>query len=552
MIKKLVYAVLGFGLCAAVGVTLSLPAYGQVVKGHAAAQQAKPNTSKSAATTTSHSVSGTSGSHTAIKAGSGTGTKPRTTTMTTGSGKSSGTSGTKTATGKSSGTTGSTTTTGKSSGTTGSTGTGKSFGTTGSTTGTGKSFGRGTTGVTAKTGGEGRGGGSYSPVHSRGVPPGGREIHTANGGHATFDRGGRPRDVQARGMDIHHGPGGSRMVVRENPGHVMVVSNRYGHGYISRPYTYRNVEFVHRTYYVNGMAYSRFYRPFAWGGLALNVYAPGAYFASAYYGWAYHPWATPVVYGGWGWAGRPWYGYYGGWFAPYPRYAGPAFWLTDYLVSQTLMAAYQERAAELAAGRMNYAEPMSPAVKDLVAAEVQRQLALENAEASAGAAQTPPDPGSSGVARMLSDGQPHVFVVNSGLDVASTNGECSVTEGDVLQLAGSVQSGAEAACLTVLASKGDDCSKGTVVQVQVADLQEMQNHMRETLDQGLAELQKTQGQGGIPSAPQSAMAAPQQTAYAAIAPPPDPNVSTTLSQQTKEGDQAEQEVLRDPGGRSQL
>lgn len=348
-------------------------------------------------------------------------------------------------------------------------------------------------------------------------------------------------------MDIHHGPGGSRVVVRERPGHVMVVSNRYGHGYIGRPYTYRNMEFVHRTYYVNGVVYSRFYRPYTWRGFALNVYAPGFYFAPAYYGWAYHSWGTPVFYGGWGWAGRPWYGYYGGWFAPYPRYAGPAFWLTDYLVSQTLMAAYQERAAELAAARMSYTDPMSPAVKDLVAAEVQRQLALENAEVSAGAAQTPPDPGSSGVARMLSDGQPHVFVAGNGLDVSSTNGECSITEGDVLQLLRPVPQGAPAADLTVLASKGQDCHRGSAVQVQVADLQDMQNHMRETLDQGLAALQKQQGQGGIPSAPQSAMAAPQQTAYAAIAPPPDPNVSTTLSQQTKEGDQAEQEVLSQSG-----
>jgi hypothetical protein len=131
-------------------------------------------------------------------------------------------------------------------------------------------------------------------------------------------------------------------------------------------------------------------------------------------------------------AGIPWTitGGHDPWSGPGRRHAGPgpAFWLTDYLVSQTLMAAYQERAAELAAARMSYSEPMSPAVKDLVAAEVQRQLALENAEASAGAAQTPPDPGSSGVARMLSDGQPHVFVVSSGLDVTSTNGECSVTE----------------------------------------------------------------------------------------------------------------------------
>ena len=149
------------------------------------------------------------------------------------------------------------------------------------------------------------------------------------------------------------------------------------------------------------------------------------------------------------------------------------------------------------------------------------------------------------------DGQPHVFVVSNGLDAASPDGECSVTEGDVLQVVGSIRSGAPAADLTVLAGKGRDCSKGSVVQVQVADLQEMQNHMRETLDQGLAELKEKQGQGGIPSVPQSGMAAPQQAAYAMIAPPPDPNVSTTLSQQTREADQAEQQVLRD-SGRSQF
>jgi hypothetical protein len=97
-----------------------------------------------------------------------------------------------------------------------------------------------------------------------------------------------------------------------------------------------------------------------------------------------------------------------------------------------------------------------------------------------------------------------------------------------------------------MASKGQDCSKGTAVQVEVADLQEMQNHMRETLDQGLADLQKKQGTGGIPAAPSSALAAPQQTAYATNAPAPDPNVQTELSAQTKEAEQAEQEVLADP------
>ena len=323
-----------------------------------------------------------------------------------------------------------------------------------------------------------------------------------------------------------------------------MVSNRYGHGYVGHPYEYRGVHYVSRTYYVNGVVYNRFYRPYTWGGVALNVYAPGVYYRPAFYGWAYNPWATPVVYGGWGWAGNPWYGYYGAWFTPYPVYAGPAFWLTDYLVAQTLAAAYQERSAELAAAQANFGPPMSADVKNLVAEEVKRQLALENSEAAAGGGQTPPDAGSSGIARMLTDNQPHIFIVSDGIDVTSNSGECFVTEGDVLQLRGAVPPG-QPANLTVMASKGQDCAKGSLVQVQVADLQEMQNHMRETLDQGLGDLQKKQGQGGIPAAPAGSAAAPEKTAYAEIAPPPDPNVKTELAAQTKDADQAEQEVLHE-------
>jgi hypothetical protein len=330
----------------------------------------------------------------------------------------------------------------------------------------------------------------------------------------------------------------------------MVVSNRFGHGYIERPYAYRGVEFVHRTYYVNGVAYVGVYRPFVFGGVALAVYAPPVFFAPAFYGWAYNPWGAPVVYP-WGWAGNPWFGYYGVYFTPYPAYATPALWLTDYMVAQTLQAAYLERAAELANAQAAAAPaPLTPDVKQAIADEVRRQVALENAEASAG--QAPPDPGSSGVARMMADNMPHVFVVSAPLDVTSNVGECPVTEGDVLQLNPGTPPNSPSANLMVLATKGTDCRKGATVSVGVADLQDMQNHMRETIDKGLNELQQKQGQNGLPAAPPSAAKPPVQTAFAAIAPPPDPNVAMELSQQTKEADVAEREVLSQdtaaPGG----
>jgi hypothetical protein len=75
------------------------------------------------------------------------------------------------------------------------------------------------------------------------------------------------------------------------------------------------------------------------------------------------------------------------------------------------------------------------------------------------------------------------------------------------------------------------------------DLQEMQNHMRASIDRGLEELQAHQG--GLPSPPQSAAAPPVEASFAPIAPPADPNVSRELQEQEHQADTAEQEVLNE-------
>jgi hypothetical protein len=351
--------------------------------------------------------------------------------------------------------------------------------------------------------------------------------------------------VRARDMNIHYGPARSRTIVRERLDHSVVVSNRYGHGYIERPYRYRNAAFVRRTYYMNGVAYSRIYQPYRLGGVPLYVYAPGYYYPAPLYSWAYQPWGVPVAYG-WGWAGQPWYGYYGGYFTPYPVYTSASLWLTDYTLAQTLQAAYAERAAELA-NDQTYSAPLPPEVKQQIADEVNRQIALESSEAASGS-QAAPDPGSSGIERMLADGKSHAFVVSSQMYLQSSVGECYVTEGDVLGLMGGAQPDLSNANLIVLARKGNSCPKGSTVRVGIADLQDMQNHMRETIDQGLGELQKLQGQNGIPPAPAGAAQPPEPTVYAEIAPPPDPNVATELNTQNKEADQALQETFSQSAG----
>jgi hypothetical protein len=76
----------------------------------------------------------------------------------------------------------------------------------------------------------------------------------------------------------------------------------------------------------------------------------------------------------------------------------------------------------------------------------------------------------------------------------------------------------------------------------LADLQEMQNHMRETIDKGLAALQAKQGTDGLPSAPPSAQGAPDPAAYAAAAPAPDPNAATEIQQQNVQATQAVKDV----------
>jgi hypothetical protein len=160
------------------------------------------------------------------------------------------------------------------------------------------------------------------------------------------------------------------------------------------------------------------------------------------------------------------------------------------------------------------------------------------------------DPGSSGIARILSDGRPHVFVAGDSLDVVDGNGqECAISDGDVLQLQSPPPPDATLANLLVLASKGGkECQKSGMITVQLTDLQEMQNHMRDTIDQGLQDLQAKQGKGGIPAAPPSAQAKPTTPEYASIAPPPDPQDAATIQQQDQQADQAEQEAAPDTGG----
>jgi len=391
-------------------------------------------------------------------------------------------------------------------------------------------------------------GGSHTATGSL-APKGSNTRVTRTGGAITKRPNGKISDVHdpKRGMDVHHGLNGNRSIRVERPDHSRVVGERGRPGYVQRGYSYHGHDFGRRSYFYHGHEYSRFYRGYGYRGLNLDVYAPGVFFAPGFYGWAYNPWVSPIHYG-WGWGGAPWYGYFGGFFAPYPVYYGAPFWLTDYLISQDLQEAYT---AHQEAGEAAPAPPegggvvmLTPDVKQEIAEEVKAQIALENQEQQQNAQNQDIDPGSSGIARMMSDGHRHIFVAGTALDVTDANqNECAISDGDVLALMSPPPPDATAANLVVLASKGgNECPKSSTVTVQLTDLQEMQNHMREQIDQGLQELQNKQGQGGLPKAPQLAQGPPVQAQYADVAPPQDPNVQTEVQQQTQQADQAESDV----------
>ncbi len=380
------------------------------------------------------------------------------------------------------------------------------------------------------------------------MPNGVHDRALAGGGNIRTRSNGRISDVHdaRRGMDVHHGLNGNRRISVERADHSRIVGMRGWPGFVQHPYAFHGHDFARRTYFYHGRMYSHFYRGYPYHGMYLHVYAPGFYFRPAFYGWAYNPWAAPITFA-WGWGAAPWYGYYGAYFTPFATYPSAPYWLTDYMISNDLQEAYnaQQEAGEangapVAAGG---APTLTPEIKQEIASEVQAQLALENAEAQQNAQGQEADPGSSGIARMTSDGKPHTLLVSSALDVTDASGnECSLSDGDVLQLATLPASDASEANLIVLASKGgNECQAHDTVAIGLDDLQEMQNQMRATIDQGLQELQSKQGTGGIPKLPPSAQGQPADAQYAAAAPPPDANAGAEIQQQMQEADQAEKE-----------
>jgi hypothetical protein len=361
---------------------------------------------------------------------------------------------------------------------------------------------------------------------------------------------GRPSDIHdaRRGMDIHNNLRGGRRVEMERRDGSHLYYERGRPGYIGHEYRYGGHVYDHRSYYYNGRVYDRFYNRYEYRpGVFFDVYAPARYYGPGFYGWAYNPWAAPIAYE-WGFANAAWYGYYPGYFTPYPVYASSSLWLTDYLIAQSLQASYAAAQAANAQAQMAGMAPLAEDTKQMIADEVARQLNAEYHAAADPGLQSDPAKGSIGP--MIADGQPHVFLAGKEVDVVDVAGqECAITDGDVVKLIPQSIDSNGTATVQVMSSKGGvECRPQATVTISLTDLQDMQNHLRETVDQGLGELQAKQGTSGLPRAPVSALAPPAPTEMAKSAPPPDDSVKTELTAQDKEADAAVKEVAADTGG----
>ena len=391
-----------------------------------------------------------------------------------------------------------------------------------------------------------------------------RNVREVGGRRVATDGRGRVREISgrdSRGRDlaVHRDlRGGTRFETRGAGGR-RIVGYGHGRGFTERRFVNRGGHvYVQRTYVYGGRRYAYAYRSYYWHGSPYYGYAPAFYFHPVFYGWAYNPWAAPVYYN-WGWAGNPWFVGYGYYFNPYPVYPSASLWLTDYLLAESLKAAYEARADANANAMQQDANDsnnngggggqvaLSPEVKQMIADEVKRQLDAERnaaAQPAPAASQAPQSANNQPEETPAAlDPNQRVFVVAGNVDMAADSGECAVTAGDVLVRSGE-PNGSKIA-VSVVSSKKGDCAVGTNADVEVSDLQEMHNQFREKLDTGLKTLADNSGKNGLPKAPDTGT-----TAGEVPAPQPDADADGELQNQQKDAETAEQDVQKgSPGGK---
>ena len=273
-----------------------------------------------------------------------------------------------------------------------------------------------------------------------------KEYRSPNGQKVITNSRGEVRRIEApRGfagtdkMVISRGPRGGRTVVTGHPG-TRTVSYGPNRGFVERPIPSRP-GYISRTYVGGGHSYAHVYREYRFNNRAYYRYVPGRYYGHRFYEWARTPWAVHAHYGWFGLATpAPWNVYYRGYFTPYPDYASPDMWLTDYVIAENMRLSYENEQAAYGdqpppppADTGTPSPALSPEVKAAIAEEVRQQLA---AEETAAANPEPANPQSTPSSERVPDAlnpANRVFIVSNNLDLTTVGcGEaCSLSPGDM-------------------------------------------------------------------------------------------------------------------------
>jgi hypothetical protein len=308
--------------------------------------------------------------------------------------------------------------------------------------------------------------------------------------------------------------------------------------------------FVSRTFMSGGhVLYTHTYQQHVWHqfgrSFTYEAYVPSVRFPAAYYGWALAVWPRPVAYS-WGWRVQPWYPAYGALFTPYPVYASPDLWMTDYILSQNMQAAYQARAVPPPPAATDYVDPAAaplppsapsdyvdpaaapgasappadesapvpppvepapataapapaappPAITPQIKAQLDAQIKVQLADQQAAATATPATlTTQSGPAALRPN---HVFfAVVQPLDVPSgPNRHCKLSANDYIKRTGGMSSDDWMIPVVVELSAPSDCPEGLATRIGLNDLNAMENEQEAQVLQAMRAASRSMGPNG--------------------------------------------------------
>jgi chorismate mutase len=226
-------------------------------------------------------------------------------------------------------------------------------------------------------------------------------------------------------------------------------------------------------------------------------FVPAHHWGPGFYGYYHTPWYHPVAFR-FGWWYSPWYTPYVYYFQPYPIYAAPSYWLTDYVIANILAAEYAAQwqaqmsapsPSQMAAAQANQSaiagQPggavLDESAKEQIHNQVEEAVKSQQSDQPLALSSWVNDPN-------------HIFLVTSDFNASLNAGgqitSCALSHGDLLKVQQPPVAGSPAVSMRVITSKRESCPAGSVVEVAVEELQKFQNDFAKTVDQGLYQMQQ--------------------------------------------------------------